>query len=77
MEMTCVAGVWFSWEGDEGGRGKITEASERLMEKCGHYPIADGKPQRIVSELDVTRSQPISFFLFLLHKRKKKKRAYF
>lgn len=32
-----------SGEGEEAGSGKITEASECHVEKCGHYSTAHGK----------------------------------
>lgn len=44
MEMTCVAGAWFFWAGEEEGYGNITEASECLVEKCGCYSILEEKP---------------------------------
>lgn len=44
IETTCVAGAWFSWEGEEDGRGNITEASECLVGKCGCYSILEEKP---------------------------------
>lgn len=47
MDMTWVAGLWFSWECEEGDSGRVMEASKCLMEKCGRYSIADGKPQSI------------------------------
>lgn len=43
--MPCAGGV--SCEGDEGGSGEITEASECIVEKYERYSIADGKPQRV------------------------------
>lgn len=46
MDMMWVAGLWFSWE-CEGESGRIMEVSECLVEKCGHYSIADGKPRSV------------------------------
>lgn len=42
-EMTCVAGAWFSWEGEE-VMVTLQRHLNALWKKCGCYSILEEKP---------------------------------